>query len=356
MFKKAAAILLVILLMFTMPACNLLPATGRPTGSLTRYEAEFIGLFDTMSQIVGYARSEDEFEAIVQSIKDDLQIYHQYYDIFNSYPGITNLKDINDRAGQGPVEVDQQIIDLLLYSIEIYNLTGGKINIAMGSVLRIWHSYREAALSDPLSARVPAHADLIAANRHTDISNLVIDAVNKTVEIKDPAMSLDVGAIAKGYATEMAARAAEGRGVRHLLLSIGGNVRAIGYRNEQNEPWRAGIENPADSSGDYLAIVNINDMSVVTSGSYERYFVVDGQRYHHIIDADTLYPENYFLSVSVITPDSGFADALSTALFCMEFDAGLSLVESLDNTEALWCMPDGSLRESSGFDRLRTSR
>ena len=168
-------------------------------------------------------------------------------------------------------------------------------------------------------------------------------------------MLLDVGAIAKGYATEQVALAAVGRGEDHLLLSVGGNVRAIGYRNDKKEPWRAGIENPDDSAENYLAILNINDKSVVTSGIYERYYEVEGKQYHHIIDPETLFPENRYLSVSVVTHDSGLADVLSTALFNMSIEDGLELIESIGQTEALWCLPDGSLRESSGFAGFRAS-
>ena len=162
-------------------------------------------------------------------------------------------------------------------------------------------------------------------------------------------MLLDVGAIAKGYATEQVTLAAISRGADHLLLSVGGNVRAIGYRNDLNEPWRVGIENPDDTVEDYLSILKIKDMSVVTSGTYERYYEVDGRRYHHIIDPVTLYPEDRYLSVSIVTHDSGLADILSTALYNMSLEDGLELIESIDQTDALWCMPDGSLQKSSGF-------
>lgn len=347
MLKKVLIVALIFLLLLAVPACK--PADP------VKYDAEFIGLFDTLTQIVGYSDNRESFEAEVQRIKDDFEIYHQLYDIYNSYPGIINIKDINDSAGQGPVEVDQKIIDLLLYSIETYELTGGKINIAMGSVLKIWHDHRTAGLADPDSARVPSIEALQTANRHTSLSDLVVDPANRTVEIKDPLMSLDVGAIAKGYATEQIALAAAKRGTRHLLMSVGGNVRAIGYRNEKGEYWRAGIENPTEESDEFLAILNIHDLSVVTSGSYERYYEVDGRRYHHIIDADTLFPEDDFLSVTVVTSDSGLADVLSTALFCMGFDEGLALVERLDQTEALWCFPDGTLIESSGFSALKST-
>lgn len=342
-----------ILISFLLIAALLLSACSSITlpseTGLKKYEAEFLGLFDTLTSIVGYAENQESFEAEVQKIKADLEVYHQLYDIYNSYPGITNLKDINDRAGQGPVQVDVKIIELLKYCRQAYELTGGQVNVAMGSVLKIWHDYREEGVNDPDAARVPALQILQEASKHTGFSDMIIDEVNQTIELKDPDMLLDVGAVAKGYATEQVTQAAIKRGADHMLLSVGGNVRAIGFRNENAEPWRVGIENPDDEIEEYLTIVKVSDLSVVTSGVYERYYEVDGQSYHHIIDPVTLFPENRYLSVSIVTHDSGLADVLSTALFNMSLEEGRQLIESLGQTEALWCMPDGSLQESSGF-------
>ena len=345
--KKSLPWILICLLVLAGSACA--PAES------VKHEAEFIGLFDTLTQVVGYAANRADFEKQIRCIKDDLEMYHQLFDIYNSYPGVTNLKDVNDRAGQGPVPVDRKIIDLLLFSLEMCEKTHGRVNVAMGSVLKIWHNHRTVGLADPAAAQVPDPAVLKEADRHTNIANLIVDPWNNTVELCDPEMSLDVGAIAKGYAVEQTAQAAEARGSKHLLISVGGNVRAIRYRNQKPEPWRAGVENPVGPGADFLAVLNIHDLSVATSGSYERYYEVDGRRYHHIIDVDTLFPENNYLSVTVVTPDAGLADVLSTALFCLPYEAGLRLLESFEQTEALWCLPDGSLLESPGFKTLKAA-
>jgi thiamine biosynthesis lipoprotein len=339
--KKCFLLLLALAVALSAAGCagNSSGSTSAATGE-KKYEAEFLELFDTLTQIVGYADSQEQFAAVAAAIKEDLAVYHQLYDIYHSYPGLTNLRDINERAGQGPVQVDRRIIEMLQYSREMYDLTGGKVNVAMGAVLRIWHDYRTAAMDDPSSAAVPSADELQQAAAHTDIGALRIDAERSTIELLDPAMSLDVGAIAKGYATEQAVRLAAARGVRHLLLSVGGNVRAIGYRNDRSQ------------NGEYLAILSIHDTSVVTSGVYERFYEFAGRRYHHIIDPDSLFPENRYLSVTVITEDSGLADALSTGLFNLDYEEGLALVKSLTGTEALWCFPDGSTRQSGGFAAL----
>ena len=158
---------------------------------------------------------------------------------------------------------------------------------------------------------------------------------------------IDVGAIAKGYATEQVAKFLEEQGITGYVLNVGGNIRAVGSKDDGN-PWTVGIENPM--SEDYFAYLEIKGMSVVTSGSYQRYYYVDGKKYHHIIHPDTLMPSEGFLSVSVICRDSGLGDALSTALFCMPQDEGLSMIESIPDVEAMWVTDDGEKAVSSGWD------
>lgn len=314
----------------------------------SRYEAEFIQLFDTLTKIVAYTDSKGEFSRQSQLIYDELKTYHELYDIYNNYEGINNIKTINDNAGKSPVKVDKKIIDLLLLAREYYDKTGGKINVAYGAVLRIWHEYREAGIEDPDNAKLPPMDELKAAALHTDISKVIIDTENSTVFLSDSEMSLDVGAIAKGYATEMVSRTAFENGFTSGLLSVGGNIRAIGGKAGENTPWNVGIQNPVPGGPD-LHVVNLIDHSLVTSGTYERYYTVDGVNYHHIIDPETLYPAGYYTAVTILCKDSGTADALSTAVFNMPFDQGYAFIEGLPDTEALWVMKDRQLKYSSHF-------
>ena len=243
---------------------------------------------------------------------------------------------------------------MLLYAKEVHRLTSGKLNIAMGSVLSIWHEYRTAGLDKPLSAELPPMELLSEAALHTDIDNLIIDEENSTVWISDPQMKLDVGAIAKGYAVEMVARSLEDRGISGYVINVGGNVRTVGTKHD-GEKWVAGIENPnAESDKPYVVYLQLAGESLVTSGSYQRYYTVGNKSYHHIIDPQTLMPAEGYLSVSVVCKNSAQGDALSTALFCMPFDQGYALVESLPDAEALWIMPDESRQFSTGYNKYVT--
>ncbi|MDD4545927.1 MAG: FAD:protein FMN transferase, partial [Oscillospiraceae bacterium] len=146
-----------------------------------------------------------------------------------------------------------------------------------------------------------------------------------------------------------AAKKAVALGYQSALLSIGGNVRAIGNKNGKDY-WKVGIQNPDTQSEDLLR-VEIMDMSVVTSGIYERYYTVGDKNYHHIIDPVTLFPADYFKAITIICKDSGIADGLSTAVFCLPYEQGLELIDSLPDTQALWVMHDGSLKTSKDFNR-----
>ena len=311
-----------------------------------QYTATFLTLFDTLTTVKGSAESEEAFSAIAQQIHDDLEICHQLFDIYNSYEGIHNLKTVNEMAGKEAVVVDQKIIDLLLDCKAYHALTGGKVNAAMGSVLQLWHEARNDSLDRPDKAYLPDMTALQEAAKHCDIDAVVIDEAASTVYITDPAVQLDVGAIAKGWAAEFAAqKAPEG-----FMLSVGGNVRATGPKYADGTPWVVGVTDPRDANA-HLHTLYLTDGSLVTSGDYQRVYSVDGKPYHHIIDPETLYPSQYWSSVTIVAQDSGLADALSTALFLLPQAEGQELLD-LFGAEALWVDRDGNLYYSPGFKEL----
>ena len=321
-----------------------------------RFQAQFLELFDTVTTVIGYSDSEAHFKEFAGQLRAKVLEYHQLYDIYHTYEGINNVKTINDNAGKAPVSVDRRIIDMLKFAKEEYAATNGTMNVALGAVLSIWHTYREDGQNDPENAQLPPMDQLRAASRHTNIDDLVIDERASTVFLRDPEMGLDVGAVAKGYATEQVARYFEGQGVKSLLISIGGNVRAIGEKpvpdSNGERRWNIGIQNPDKSSPDSeLMNVMISGLSVVSSGIYERYYTVDGVQYHHIIDPTTLMPSVYFAQVTILCRDSGLGDALSTAVFNMPLEQGRAYIESLGSVEAVWVMKDGSIEYSSGIKK-----
>lgn len=327
-----------------------LVSCGKPEKK--RYEAQFTGVFDTVTQIVAYSESKEKFTNQSQYIYDMLKEYHQLYDIYNDYPGINNLKTVNDNAGIKPVKVDKKIIDLLLFAKKWYKETDGKLNIALGAVLKIWHNHREAGIEDEAGATLPDIEELREANKHVDIDKVIIDEENSTVFLEDPKMSLDVGGVGKGYATEQVCLKAKENGFDSGLISVGGNVRAIGSKGTEEDFWNVGVQNPDKESNEkILRITYLKDMSLVSSGIYERYYIVDGKQYHHIIDPDTLFPADNYSQVTILCKDSGVADAVAKAAFILPFDRALEYINALQDIEAMWVFKDGSIKYSSGFEK-----
>lgn len=353
--KKILSLLLAVLMVLGISGC----AQNEPeipedpsVPEKTKFTKSYMDYFDTISTIVGYDYSQEEFDAKCAVIEEQLRHFHELYDIYNAYEGVNNVYTINKEAGNAPVVVDEDIIALFEFCREMYDLTGGKTNYAMGSVLRIWHNYREEGNYDPANAKVPSTEELEEAAKHCNINDVIIDKENKTVFFADPMLKIDVGAIGKGYATERIALELEEMGTDNYTLNIGGNIRTIGTKGD-GTGWVAGIQNPDLTSEEtFLLRVSFADLALVTSGSYQRYYFADGVKYHHIIDPETLFPKDTFASVSILTPDSGLADAVSTACFNLSLEEGMELIESIENTEAMWVEPDGTIHYSSGFENF----
>lgn len=341
--KRGFALICVMALALSLCACSGKAAKVEPQGK------SYFSYFDTVSFVYSYAGdSAEQFNDRSAEVSGILGEYHRLFDIYHEYSGVNNLCTVNRLAGGEAVKVDKKLIDFMLYAKELCEATNGEMDVTMGAVLSLWHDCREAASNDPASAKVPTLEELEAAAEHTGFGLLEIDAENCTLRLTDPEASLDVGALGKGYATERAAEYLESVGAESYVLNIGGNIRIIGTKPD-GSGWNTGIRDPQDPDGSFAVSLDLSDTACVTSGTYERYYMVDGKKYHHIIDKDTLYPADYFESLTVVTKDSSLADALSTALFCMSYEDGLALAEKL-GVDVLWIFPDGGIRYTSGLE------
>lgn len=327
--------------------CSVLTACDKQPEK-TKYTTHSFDYFDTVTTITGYESSQSEFDKVAHQILEKLGEYHKLYSIYHRFDGVNNLCTVNDvkDGAHSTVKVDKAIIDMLCYAKNMHGKTDGMLNVAMGSVLKLWHDHRTVGKDDPANATLPPADLLKEAAGHTDIDKVIIDEANCTVTLADPQMRLDVGAIAKGYAAEQLGLWLEKQGKSGYVLNLGGNVRTVGTKPD-GDPWLVGVEN---STGDgYLAYLQLKGQSLVTSGTYQRYYTVDGKRYHHIIHPDTQMPARGYLSVSVVCDDSALGDGLSTALFCMTYEKGLALVESMEGVDAMWIFEDGKQQTSSGW-------
>ena len=350
--KKLAAFLTLMALL----TLAFLPAGAQ----MNKYSNVYLDSFDTVIQLIGYAESDEIFAQQSEQVHQMYIHLHKLFDTYNSYEneGIVSIYTLNQRAAKEPVKVDPILFALLTYCKSNYELCQSQVNIAMGSVLSIWHDYRDAGLENPEAAQLPPMDKLTAATAHANIDDLILDSENMTVFFNDPDMKLDVGATAKGYATEIVAKMLESGPMTSFLISAGGNVRAGAAPADGRKAWGIGIQDPDGAVfglSDYVEVLYIADKSVVTSGDYQRFYTVDGETYHHLIDPDTLMPSKEFRSVSIITEDSGFADMLSTAAFLMPYEESRAFIESLEGVDAIWLFPDGSMQMTEGVMEIAKS-
>ena len=312
----------------------------------------YLDVFDTVTTITAYTVDANEFAALSDRIHSELVRYHRLFDIYHEYSELYNACSLNRETGdrlngikvrEGSRQIPAELYNLLKKSVEFYNLTDGRVNIAMGPVLSKWHEAREYSLENPDKAYVPDYAELTALREHCGIENLVLKQDNYIL-VSDIEASFDLGAVAKGYATEMVAQMLEKDGYTGILLNVGGNVRAVGA--PPKGAWNIAIES---SESSIAGTVRVTHEAVVTSGDYQRFYTVNGKKYCHIIDSETLYPAENCSSATVICDDSGLADALSTALFIMKPDEAIAFAETLEDVEALIVRKDGTVLKTSGF-------
>lgn len=253
----------------------------------------------------------------------------------------TELLRVNRAAGEEAVSVSEDTFEVLQAALEFSRMTDGAFDVTVWPLVKLW-GIGSGGASVPPEDKIAAARD--AVNYHL----LELDADNQSVYLPEPGMGVDVGAIAKGYAADEAARILRDAGVEHALLDFGGNILVIGDKPD-GTPWRIGVQRPDAERTRYLGIVTATDRTVVTSGPYERFFVQEGTRYHHILDAETGFPaRNGIEQVTIIAEHSIDADALSTATYVLGVEEGLALVESLDDVEAVFITENRLVHMTSG--------
>jgi thiamine biosynthesis lipoprotein len=259
----------------------------------------------------------------------------------------SELGRINAAAGREAVAAGAGTIAVLKRALQFAELSGGAFDPTVGPLVQLW-----GIGSD--DERVPGEEEIAEALSLINWRDVAIDEDAGTVLLARPGMRLDLGAIAKGYAADEAARIIGEAGLERALIDLGGNILAWGVK-EDGSPWRVGIQNPEAGRGAYIGIAAVKNKTLVTSGVYERFFESGGRRYHHILSTRSGYPvDSGLLSVTVIGGNSMDADALSTSLFALGYEAGRALAESMPDTEAIFVFTDHSVRGSSGAFELFT--
>lgn len=248
------------------------------------------------------------------------------------------LLRMNARSGEGPVEVPRELARMIDQSLRIARATDGAFDPTWHSVGRLWDFK-----ADP--PRIPAESLLEALLERVDWRRVKVDLGASTVELPT-GVSVGLGGIAKGYGVDRALEVLRAGGVQHALVDAGGDLRTLGLNGDK--PWEIAIRHPRQRDR-VLAVVPVSNLCVLTSGDYERFFELDGVRYHHILDPRTGRPATGCMSATVIGPEASLCDALATALCVMGPERGLALIETLDSVEALVVGLDGAVVKSSGL-------
>jgi thiamine biosynthesis lipoprotein len=259
---------------------------------------------------------------------------------------VSGVLAINRQAGIAPVKVRADLIEVLETALRYAEISGGAFDPTIGPLVKLWGIGTD-------TQRIPADDEVAEALELVNWRDLLIGRDSGTVFLRRKGMELDLGAIAKGYAADEAARIAKEGKVKHGIIDLGGNIMAMDWRGEDGKvliPWRIGVQDPFSARGEYIGVLAVHDTSVVTSGVYERYFEADGVHYHHILSTANGYPvENGLLSVTIVTERSIDADALSTAVFALGFERGKALIDSMPNAEAVFVFSDRSVKITEGL-------
>jgi thiamine biosynthesis lipoprotein len=288
---------------------------------------------------------------------------------------VSGVLAINRQAGIAPVKVRADLFEVLETTLRYAELSGGAFDPTVGPLVKLWDIETKLRLieDDKTAARlgqvdsrdlaaetqlIPTDDEIATALELVNFRDLIIDRDSRTAFLRRKGMEIDLGAIAKGYAADEAARIAKEGKVKRGIIDLGGNILALGWRGERGKellPWRIGVQNPFGSRGENIGALAVHDSSVVTSGVYERYFENEGIRYHHILSTANGYPvDNGLLSVTIVTGRSMEADALSTAVFAMGYERGRALIDSIPDTEAVFVFADRSVKITEGLSGIFT--
>lgn len=331
--------LMILLFAALLAGCTpLAKNTDDSQGNKPVSESEF--LMGTIVKLTIFDEVEDS-EAIFGKVFERIAEIEDKMTI-NDDSADSEIARLNHEAGKRYVKLSPDTFYVLEKGKYYSEISNGKYDITVGALVKLWNIGTD-------EARVPGEAEIENTISLVNYENLLLDKENLSAHLTVPGMIVDLGSIAKGYAADETAEILKESGIKHAIVNLGGNILVLNTRPD-GTPWRIGLQDPFTPRGDYMGIVMLEDESLVTSGTYERYFEQDGKRYHHILNPETGYPEeNSLLSVSIITKNSIDADGLSTATFLLGLEKGMQFIEGLPDTEAIFITSDKKVYVTSGI-------
>jgi thiamine biosynthesis lipoprotein len=293
-------------------------------------------LMGTLVEISVIGDDEEKAEEAIHDAFDEMKRVETL--MSGRIPG-NDVSRINESAGLKPAKVSVEVLKVTQRANEISRASRGGFDISIGTLLELWGF-------EGNGGRLPGEDEVGRALHSVDYRAIHVDETAGTVELKRKGMRIDLGGIAKGYAVDGAFELLTSRGYRNMIVNAGGDMRVGGKKI--NGPWVIGVQDPRDRSR-MLATLDAEDISIATSGDYERYFELGGIRYHHLLNPFTGFPARQCRSVTILTKDALSADALATAVFVMGPQDGLRFIEAMEGVEGLIVSADGEIVVSEGL-------
>ena len=276
-----------------------------------------------------------------KALEGAFDVIRQYEDLFSRHREGSDISRINEAPAGTAVSVSPETLEVLQTALEYSRLSGGFFDPTVGPLVDLWGIGTE-------NAHLPEPYEITRTLALVDYHKVAVYEKEEKVGLADPGMSLDLGAVAKGWIADKTAEYLRQKGLKHFIINLGGNILVSGGKPD-GTPFRIGMQKPFAETGRYIGIFEVSDASVVSSGVYERYFERNGVRYHHILNTKNGYPVSSGLeAVTVLTARSVDGDALSTTLFALGLEKGSELAISLEGVEAAFITEDGSIYMTEG--------
>lgn len=254
----------------------------------------------------------------------------------------SEITKLNAKAGISAEQLSTDTYSVIEKSVQYSKLTKGALDATIEPIVKLWGIGTD-------KERIPSKSEIDEKLKLVDYNDIILDSKSSTVKLRRTGQAIDLGAIAKGYTADEVKKVLISNKISSALINLGGNVYAIGNKTDGTS-WNIGVQNPLDTRGQYIGTISVTDKSIVTSGNYERYFIKDGKRYHHIFDSKTGYPsEAGIISTTIISDNSIDGDALSTSTYILGLTKGLKLVESIKGVDAIFITTDKKVYITDGI-------
>lgn len=279
-----------------------------------------------------------------KAITEAIERLNNIDDKMSAFKEYSDISKINSKSGFALEAINKDTFFVVKKAVEYSKILEGAFDPTIRPLVKLWNIGTN-------EERIPEKGKIEDTLKLVNYNDVILDESNQTIMLKNKEQALDVGGIAKGFAADEVRDIFYKNNIKSALIDLGGNIFALGSKKD-GTPWRIGIQNPFKPRGEFVGILSVKNKSVVTSGNYERYFMKDGQRFHHILDPKTGYPsKSKIISATIISDNSIDGDGLSTGVYILGVDKSLKIIESIGGIDAIFITEDKKIYTTSGIDK-----